>query len=178
MSVLLPTDGPVRQTISGTDIDGIREVDGVIAAYEYKAIGAASPSKGQLRAMRSIGDFFIGSRWIYELAQNPPRTQEERNALEHGYKQIAAPVSAVIWSSKQAHKWLYRYLVDCGFMVTQTASNGYAIQFDLPDEKIKTHIFKPTEQWRAIAYIPDYYALYRAGKYCFHETNFIDPSFF
>ena len=179
MSVLLPTGGPVRPTISGTDVDGVREVDGIVAAYECKALGANTPSRGQLKAMRSIGNFFIGSRWLYKPIGDPPRTAEELFALKHGCKQYAVPVNAVIWGKSSAEQqWLYRYLTDCGFYSTQGQTSGYAIQFNQPEEKINTHIFVPTEQWKAIAYIADYYAKFKSGKYQHHETNFIDSSLF
>jgi hypothetical protein len=179
MSVFLPGNGPVRPTITGTDIDGIREVSGISAIYEYKAQSAKAPSNGQLRAMKSIGDFFIGSRWIYQDIQNPPRTPEEKSAMEHKYSKNATPLSATIWAHKtNSRQWLYRYLIDCGFNLSCTSDNGYAIQFYMPEQNLKTHIFKPTAQWLAIAYIPDYYYLSTKGNYCYPETNFVDPSLF
>ena len=167
MAVLLPANGPVRPTITGTDVDGVREVSGIVAVHEAKAVGAQSPSDGQLRAMKSMGDFFIGSRWIYEEAQEPPRTKEEDAARRHGYKKNATPLSAVIWATKSdGHRWLYRYLTDCGFAISPTQNNGYAIQFELPNENLKNYIFRPTTQWLAIAYIPDYYYLFKSKQYC------------
>ena len=181
IGVFLPANGPVRSTITGTDVDGVREVSGIVAVYEAKAVGAQAPSNGQLRAMRAMGDFFIGSRWIYADVKNPPRTKEESIAIKHGYKRNATPLSAVIWANKpetESNKWLYRYLFDCGFAVSSTQSNGHAIQFDVPYENLETHVFRPTTQWLAIAYIPDYYHLFTAGKYCHPETNFTDPAYF
>ena len=179
ISVLLPADGPVRKTITGTDVDGVREVSGIVAVHEVKGVDAQPISNGQLRAMRTLGDFFIGSRWIYADIENPPRTQEEIIAVQHGYKKNATPLSAVIWANKPiSNKWLYRYLIDCGFAITCTNTNGYAIQFYMPENSIGTHIFRPTAQWLAIAYIPDYYYLFQEGNYCFPDTNFIDPALF
>ena len=179
MAVLLPANGPVRPTITGTDVDGVREVSGIVAVHEAKAVGAQSPSDGQLRAMKSMGDFFIGSRWIYEEAQEPPRTKEEDAARRHGYKKNATPLSAVIWATKSdGHRWLYRYLTDCGFAISPTQNNGYAIQFELPNENLKNYIFRPTTQWLAIAYIPDYYYLFKSKQYCYPETNFMHSSCF
>ena len=179
MGVLLPGDGPVRPTITGTDVDGVREVSGIVAIHEAKAVGAQSPSDGQLRAMKSMGDFFIGSRWVYAEVHQPPRTKEEDVAYKHGYKKNATPLSAVIWAKKdEGHKWLYRYLIDCGFAISSTQNNGYAIQFELPYENLQNYIFQPTKQWLSIAYIPDYYYLFKTNKYCYPETNFMDSSSF
>lgn len=179
IGVFLPANGPVRSTITGTDVDGVREVSGIVAVYEAKAVGAQAPSSGQLRAMRAMGDFFIGSRWIYADVKNEPRTEEELIAIKHGYRRNATPLSAVIWANKpESNKWLYRYLFDCGFAVSSTQNNGHAIQFDIPYENLETHIFRPTRQWLAIAYIPDYYYLFTKGEYRYPETNFTDPSYF
>ena len=179
IGVLLPANGPVRSTITGTDVDGVREVSGIVAVHEAKAVNAQEPSEGQLRAMRAMGHFFIGSRWIYADVKNPPRTEEESIAIKHGYKRNATPQSAVIWAkTPEGNKWLERYLSDCGFAVSPAQSKGHAIKFNAPYENLETHIFKPTKQWRAIAYIPDYYHLSTLNKYCHPETNFIDPACF
>jgi hypothetical protein len=173
IGVFLPSNGPVRSTITGTDVDGVREVSGIVAVYEAKAVGAQAPSNAQWKAMRAMGDFFVGSRWIYADVKNPPRTKEESMAIAHGYKRNATPLSAVIWANKpEGNQWLRRYLFDCGFSVSSAQNDGHSIQFDIPYENLATHVFRPTKQWLAIAYIPDYYYLFTTGEYCHPKTNF------
>ena len=160
MEVLLPTGGPVRATISGTDVDGVREVDGIVAAHEYKAAGSAPVTKGQLRALRSFGNFFIGSRWLYRDRPDIARSEAEELAAEHGYECYAVPVSAVIWGhGADEHRWLYRYLRDVGFNPTLGGTRGYGITFSHPEKASETHIFRPTDEWKKIAFIPDFYSL-------------------
>lgn len=173
MAVLLPTGGPVRRTISGTDCDGIREVDGITAIYEVKALEAKAPSKGQMKALRSLGDFFIGSRWLYQDLKKdaPAKSADEQVAIDNGYKANATPVSAVVWAKHpKARGWLRRYLEDCGFNASEEPTGGYRFQFEDPWEKQKTHIFRPTRQWLHMAYLPDYYAEFSLrGNYSYAE---------
>lgn len=173
MAVLLPTGGPVRRTISGTDCDGIREVDGITAIYEVKALGANAPSAGQIKALRGLGDFFIGSRWLYETLKEgaPAKSGAEQIAIDNGYKANATPVSAVVWTKhSSARDWLWKYLKDCGFNASKEPSGGYRVQFEDPYEKQKTHIFRPTKQWLHMAYLPDYYAEFALrGNYSYAE---------
>ncbi len=175
MAVLLPTGGPVRKTISGTDIDGVREVDGIIAVHEYKKMNAPAPSDGQVRAMKQLGDFFIGSRWIYEKAIFDGRTllPEERLAKENNYRYKATPISARIYcKTDDAKKWLFRYLTDCCFpYIKQRTDDGLFVLFD-SDNKLNTHVFQPTDEWRNIAYIPDYYADYSLRNKYHHPLPF------
>ena len=172
MAVLLPPGGPVRPTISGTDCDGIREVDGITAIYETKAWGANNMPEGQFRALKSLGDFFVTSVWFYnEIDENiPPKSENEELARASGYTRTAVPHSAVVYANKpEAKKWLYRYLVDCGFNVN-SVSGGEAFQFPGAYDAQATHIFRPTKAWLCIAYLPDYYAQFiKRGNYC-HPT--------
>ena len=161
MAVFLPTGGPVRRTISGTDCDGIREVDGITAVYEAKSISANAMPDGQRRALKNLGDFFIGSRWLYqELTKGAPaKSANEQSAISNGYTWNATPVSAVVWAkSPKARTWLYRYLKDCGFNASEGQTGGFGFQFEDAWKKQETHVFRPTEQWLHIAYLPDYYA--------------------
>jgi hypothetical protein len=171
MAVFLPTGGPVRKTISGTDCDGIREVDGITGIYEAKSIEARPMPPGQLRALIGLGDFFIGSRWRYEDLDltAPAKSESEHIARKMGYKHNATPISAVVWAKTSVtRRWLYRYLVDSGFTVTEGKTGGLGFQFKDAAQTQKTHVFRPTDEWLRIAYIPDYYAEFSfRGNYCY-----------
>ena len=168
MAVLLPSGGPVRTSITGTDCDGIREVSGVTAIHEVKAITAPEVSKAQFRALKELGTFFVSSRWLYERMGSTSLSREEEIARDNHYVSFAVPKSATVWANgSKAHTWLYRYLTDCGFLVSQGVTNGLSFQFSDPRGNLKTHRHRPTKEWLAIAFIPDYYHLFLQGDYCF-----------
>lgn len=170
MEVLLPRGGPVRPTISGTDCDGIREVEGIVAVYEAKATSALPISKGQFKALSAVGTFFVESRWVYHpIDENSPAASEnEEIARENKYTHFSVPVSAIVYAKPAARKWLRDYLKDCGFNATRIASDGFAFDFPNGRAAIETHIFRPTKGWLCLAYLPDYYAKYtKQDKYCY-----------
>ena len=156
MAVFLPTGGPVRKTISGTDCDGIREVDGITAIHEAKSETARPMPDGQRRALKGLGDFLIGSRWRYEkLGDLPAKSKNEEIARSMGYKWNATPVSAVVGAkSSVAKKWLSRYLHDSGFKATEGSTGGLGFRFKDAAQTQKTHIFRPTNEWLRFSYIP------------------------
>lgn len=180
MAVLLPKGGPVRPTISGTDCDGISEVDGIHSVYEVKSLGDPA-SEAQIRALKGLGDFFVGSRWLYMPLDKdaPAKSEKEQMARNNGYLQNATPVSATIWANgKEAKSWLERYLKDCGFGTEDKDSGGIAIKFKDAWQTQKTHVFRPTDEWLCIAHLSQYYADFALrGKYHYPSTDNNSSSF-
>jgi len=163
MAVLLPTGCNLfSNKISGTDIDGHREVRGVSVVHEAKSSSVGEVPRGQLESLKELSrrhDFVVLSYWCYE-----PLTAEHCNeaALEakaNGYVDFAVPLRAQIFCQTVKHRdWLVGYLKENSFSpVYNIDARDVKISFKSAYSFVDTHVMEPTPQWKAVAFLPDHY---------------------
>lgn len=167
MQVFLPSGCQrIRSTISGTDVDGIREVNGKIAVYEAKNQDAKF-SKGQVSALFSLlkrkgVDFVILSRWSFFDLPDDTQNQQVMNLKTNGYTKFAIPLKAAVFCRSDETAWLESYLTckigvfDYSIYDRNEMIHRYVVKF--PDCAKEDYLMLPTPEWSHIAWMIDAYA--------------------
>jgi len=169
MSILLPSGCElIRSSISGTDIDGMREVNGFTALYETKHVGAEF-GFGQKHAMFSIlkrngVDFLIFSRWQFHDLLDYENIPLIKDWIQAGYTRFPIPKMAFLFCLSKNKMFLTKYLQDSGikFASAQSNQSGCICQrFDVAFEDYSPtdYIMKPTPEWLKLAHLVDAFAL-------------------
>lgn len=172
MSILLPSGCElIRPTITGTDIDAMREVNGFIALYETKHVGAEF-GVGQKRAMFSMlrrngVDFLIFSRWQFHDLLEYQDLPNVTDWIKVGYSRFAIPKTAFLFCKPQEKNFVHTYLNDSGIRFASAQSNQsgcichrFDIAFD--DYSPTDYIMQPTPEWLKLAHLVDAFAAQHA----------------
>lgn len=167
MQVFLPSGcDRVRSTISGTDVDGIREVNGKIAIYEAKNdIAKFSPAQFSvlvsLLKRRGV-DFIVLSRWLFHPLPDEPTDERVENLKENGYQNYSLPLKAVVFCKKSNAAWLESYLIEkignCNISVYDPDEMIYRCDVVFPEYKKDDYIMQATPEWNQLAWLIDAYA--------------------
>jgi len=167
MQVFLPSGcDRVRSTISGTDVDGIREVNGKIAIYEAKndtaKFSAAQFSVFVSLLKRKGVDFVVLSRWNFYPVTDKVSDEHIKLLKKNGYENFAIPYKAAIFCKDSNATWLESYLVEkignCDISLHDPNEMIYRYDFTFPEYVKDDYIMLPTPEWTQIAWLIDAYA--------------------
>lgn len=170
MAVLLPTGcGLFSKNISGTDIDGHREVRGISVIHEAKTNSVREVPRGQLESLKELSrrhDFVVLSYWYYKPLPAEPSNKAAIEAKANGYVDFAVPERAQIFCQSVKHRdWLVGYLKENLFSpVYNVDALDVKIVFKDASSFLDTHVMEPTPQWTAIAWLPDHYKTFLNSK--------------
>lgn len=167
MQVLLPSGcDRVRPTISGTDIDGIREVNGKIAIYEAKN-ETAKFNPAQFSVLVSLlkrkgVDFIVLSRWNFYPLPEQATNKRIEHLKENGYENFAIPFKAAIFCKDSNAAWLESYLLqkvgNFNSSVYDQSEMIHRYDLNFPEYIKDDYIMVATPEWNQIAWLIDAYA--------------------